>query len=97
MSRRLRLTPAARGDLSQIWDYTEETWGAAQAEKYLGELYAAMQRLVADPDRGRACYEIRQGYRRFAIERHVIFYRAETDGLDVIRVLHQRMDPDLHL
>lgn len=97
MSRQLRLTPAAREDLSEIWDYTEETWGVTQAEKYLGELQSAMERLVDDPDRGRACDEIRQGYRRFAIERHLIFYIAHSGSLDVIRVLHQRMDPGLHM
>nr|WP_323123832.1 hypothetical protein [Burkholderia alba] len=28
---------------------------------------------------------------------HVVFYRATTATLDVIRVLHQRMDVDRHL
>ena len=97
MSLRLRLSPAARGDLSEIWDYSEETWGPAQAEKYLGELQAAMERLADDPTRGRPCDEIRHGYRRFAVERHLIFYITQTDSIDVIRVLHQRMDPGLHL
>ncbi|MGZ7177587.1 type II toxin-antitoxin system RelE/ParE family toxin, partial [Burkholderia gladioli] len=28
---------------------------------------------------------------------HVVFYRETTTTLDVIRVLHQRMDVDRHL
>jgi toxin ParE1/3/4 len=30
-----RLTPAAKSDLLGIWNYTVETWGENQAEKYL--------------------------------------------------------------
>jgi len=92
-----RLTPAARRDLSSIWDYTEQNWDAAQAETYLGEIRAALERLADDPVRGRACNEIREGYRRYAIGSHRIFYRAAPDGVDVIRILHQRMDPAAHI
>ena len=28
------LSPAAQADLSEIWDYTAEHWGEAQAERY---------------------------------------------------------------
>jgi toxin ParE1/3/4 len=30
-----RLTPAAKSDLINIWNYTSEKWGVKQAEKYL--------------------------------------------------------------
>lgn len=92
-----RLTPAAHRDLSSIWDYTEDRWDVRQAETYLLEIRAAIERIAAHPDRGRACDDIREGYRRYAIGSHLIFYRSRTDGIDVIRVLHQRMDPARHL
>ncbi len=92
-----RLTPAAQGDLSSIWDCTEEHWDVQQAETYLVEIRAAIERIADDPDRGRVCDDVREGYRRYAIGSHVIFYRSRTDGVDVIRVLHQRMDPTRHL
>jgi toxin ParE1/3/4 len=41
--------------------------------------------------------EIRVGYRRYAIGRHLIYFIARRDGVDVIRILHQRMDPTRHL
>ncbi|WP_026373895.1 type II toxin-antitoxin system RelE/ParE family toxin [Agrococcus lahaulensis] len=94
---RIRLTPAAQGDLSQIWDFTEERWDAAQAERYVGEIWAAIERVAGDPGRGRACDEIRKGYRRYGIGSHLLFYVARGDGIDVVRILHQRMDPTLHL
>ncbi|WP_144627914.1 type II toxin-antitoxin system RelE/ParE family toxin [Arthrobacter woluwensis] len=92
-----RLTPAARADLSSIWDYTAERWDTRQAETYIRELHAAMERIAEDPARGRTCDEIRAGYRKYAIGSHLIFYVVAADGVDVIRVLHQRMDSGRHL
>ncbi|HEV7182870.1 MAG TPA: type II toxin-antitoxin system RelE/ParE family toxin [Leifsonia sp.] len=90
-----RLTPAARRDLSSIWDYTEDNWGSQQAELYLNEIRAAFERIAKRPDRGRVCDEIRAGYRRYATGSHLVFYVvSNNDGrVDVIRILHQRMDP----
>ncbi len=92
-----RLTPAAKRDLSSIWDYTQERWDANQAETYVTEIRVAIERIAANPDRGRTCDEIRQGYRRYSIGSHLIFYVDRADSVDVIRILHQRMDPMRHL
>ncbi|HEY5222484.1 MAG TPA: type II toxin-antitoxin system RelE/ParE family toxin [Microbacteriaceae bacterium] len=90
-----RLTPAAKRDLSSIWD--SERWDANQAEMYVTEIRVAIERIAANPDRGRTCNEIRQGYRRYSIGSHLIFYVDRADGVDAIRILHQRMDPLRHL
>lgn len=92
-----RLTPAAQQDISAIWDFTEERWDLRQAETYIREIQAAIERIAADPRRGRFRSEIRQGYFSYAIGSHTIFYRRSTDGVDIIRVLHQRMDHSRHL
>lgn len=94
---RFRLSPAAQRDLSQIWDFTEERWDAHQAETYVGEIRAAIERVADDPTRGRACDDLREGYRRYGIGRHLLFFVERTHGIDVIRILHQRMDPTRHL
>jgi toxin ParE1/3/4 len=91
-----RLTPAAQRDLSSIWDFTEEHWDIRQAETYVSEIRAAIERVADDPVRGRACDEIRGGYRRYGIGSHLVFYVVSAEGVDVIRILHQRMDPTLH-
>ena len=92
----VRLTPAAQRDLSSIWDHTEERWDIRQAEIYLREIRAAIERIASDPVRGRACDEIREGYRQYSIGSHRIFYVESARGVDVIRILHQRMDPTRH-
>nr|WP_274637836.1 type II toxin-antitoxin system RelE/ParE family toxin [Microbacterium bovistercoris] len=92
-----RLTPAAKRDLSSIWDYTQERWDADQAALYVTEIRAAFERIAADPSRGRACDEVRPGYRRYSIGSHLVFYLDRADSVDIIRILHQRMDPMRHL
>ena len=47
-----RLTPAAQKDLSSIWDFTQDRWDAQQAEKYIREIQAAVERVASSPDRG---------------------------------------------
>ncbi len=95
--RRYRLAPAAQRDLSSIWDFTLERWDEIQAETYISEIRAAIERIAGDPQRGRNCDEIREGYRRYGIGSHLIFYIVRTDSVDVIRILHQRMDPARHI
>lgn len=91
-----RFTPAALKDLSAIWDSTEERWGGERAETYLREIGAAVERLAERPDRGHSCDEIRESHRRYAIGSHLVFYVERDGGIDVIRILHQRIDPTRH-
>ena len=97
MSRYL-LSPAARIDLEQIWDYTRHRWDVQQADEYLRELQRAIELAAENPRIGRACDEIRPGYRKLAAGSHTLYYRVTPDGIiDVVRILHQRMDVDRHL
>ncbi|OBJ10855.1 type II toxin-antitoxin system RelE/ParE family toxin [Mycobacterium sp. 1465703.0] len=92
------LSPAAQADLEQVWEYTHAHWGFDQAEQYLRELQSAIERAAANPRIGRACDEIRPGYRKLAAGSHMLFYRVKAEGVvDVVRILHQRMDVDRHL
>ena len=91
------LSPRAQSDLEGIWDYTESRWGGDQAEQYLREMGATFELLAGDPRRGQDCGHIRRGYRKYAIGSHVIFYRLSGEQVDVIRILHARMDFDQRL
>lgn len=91
-----RLTPAAQRDLSSIWDFTRDRWNM-HPEVYGIEIRDAIERIATNPDRGRSCDEIRLGYRRYPVGSHLLFYIARDGMIDVVRILHQRMDPTLHL
>lgn len=91
------LSKAADADLEQIARRSVEQWGFARAEAYLLTLHQAFERLAAFPDLGRSIDDVRRGYFRFESESHVAFYRKETSGILIVRVLHQRMQPERHL
>ena len=95
---RYLLSPAAQVDLGQIWDYTCHRWDVEQADDYLRELQRAIELAAVNPQIGRACDEIRAGYRKLSAGSHTLYYRVTTEGIiDVVRVLHQRMDVDHQL
>ena len=91
------LSPKAKSDLGGIWDYTLEEWGVEQAEKYVRELWAEMQKQSNDHSTSTDIGDVRPGYRKKKSGSHVIFFRLINEGIDVIRILHQRMDFDRHL
>jgi toxin ParE1/3/4 len=90
------LSPRAQVDLDEIWDYSASHWGDAQAEVYARQIQTPIELIAKTPHRGRPCDDIRPGYSKFAVGSHVLFYRLTDDGIDVVRVLHQRMDFDRH-
>ena len=73
----------------QIWAYTVEIWDKDQAERYLRMLNIGFVDLTLNPTLGRSCDTVREGYRKFRVGRHVIFYRVIEQRIDVVRVLHQ--------
>ena len=94
---RFILSPRAQADLNEIWDYTAKHWGMEQAEVYVRQLETAIKSVAADPQLGRSCDGIRAGYKKYPAGSHVLFFRLTGAGIDVIRILHRRMDFDHHL
>jgi toxin ParE1/3/4 len=92
-----RLTKLAKADLRSIGRYTEKTWGREQRNRYLAQLDGSFHALANNPEKGRSCDEIRQGYRKYQVGRHLVFYRPAEGGIAIIRILHERMDIDAHL
>ncbi|WP_439545641.1 type II toxin-antitoxin system RelE/ParE family toxin [Sandarakinorhabdus sp.] len=92
-----RLTPAAQQDLDDIFEHSVSLWGLATALRYTENLQAAFAMLAGAPQRARSCEAIRPGYRRLGVGGHVIFFKATSYGIAVIRILHQRMDASRHL
>lgn len=90
------LTPQAQSDIEQIWNYTANRWSLDLSNIGLRLVRTAIETVAADPDRGHICDDLRTGYRKYSTGSHVIFYRTTADGVDIVRVLHQRLDFDQH-
>ncbi len=93
---RVILSPKAKSDLSDILDYTLAEWGVDQAEKYVRELWAVMQAHACDSSTSTDISDVRKGYRKIGSGSHIIFFKLTVDGIDVVRILHQRMDFERH-
>ncbi len=94
---RYSLHPGAQADLEDIWRYSIEHWGEERAERYMNDLRQAVERAAEAPSAGQ---ELRIGARVVHVRRaasHRIFYRTTADGIEILRVLHARMDFARHL
>ncbi len=91
------LSPQAQADLDEIWDHSAAHWGDDQAEAYARQIQAAIEMIAKTSRRGRPCDDIRPGYFKLAVGSHVLFYRQIGEIIDIVRILHQRMDFDRHL
>lgn len=92
-----RLTERAKADVRSIGRYTPATWGREQRNISLARLDACFHLLAREPHRGRACDDIRPGYRKYHVGRHLIFSRVSAEGVEIIRILPDRMDIEAHL
>ena len=90
----IRLTPLADADLDEIWDYLSQNLSEDFAESYLLKLELQLELLLSQPMMGRSAEELRKGLRRFPFQNHVVFYEPMSNGIEVIRVLHQAQDID---
>ena len=91
---RVLFTPAAKRDLESIRDFSFENWGAEKAEDYLRRIFHSARELAERPNLGRSRDDVLPGYRSRRVGSHAIFFKVLDGGIEVIRILHQRMDVD---
>lgn len=90
-------TPLAQADLKEIWHFTYNTWGEEQADNYLMQLDIGIRQLSENPKLGKPCDDIRRNYRSIHINRHVAYYIVHDGIIEIIRILHARMDAWQHI
>jgi len=93
MPNKYILTNKAVEDLSGIWNYTFETWSETQADKYYFMLLDTCQDLADENAKGKQYPEIHSDVFGIRAGQHIIFYRrVKQDTIEIIRILHSRMD-----
>lgn len=94
---RYTLSPQALRSLQQISAYTLENFGRKQQKQYLQNLRTTMQAVAQNPGIGRDRSDLKAGYLSVPVGKHNIYFRTQAWGIEVIDVLHQSMEPPLHL
>lgn len=83
--------PRAHGDLVEIWGYIAED-SEARADAFIDRIDRTFQTLAQRPAMGRLRGELATGLRSFPVGRYVIFFRALSNGVEIVRVLHGARD-----
>ena len=91
-----RLSRKAEADLIGIAYYSSDTFGIERALAYGDGLLEVFDRLVISPEMG-VSVPPRPGVRKYIYQSHTIFYRVSTNGISILRILHQGMDVLRHL
>ena len=91
------ISKKAVSDLEDIWLYTVEKWSIEQADRYYSLLFDEINFICKNVDSGKSMDHVRKGYRASKVKSHLIFYRVTNDIIEIIRILHERMDIDNRL
>lgn len=87
------LRQEAINDLTDIWNYTVQEWSESQADKYYEAIKYACKEIGENPSIGRNYTEISRHLLGLNSGKHIIFYhQISEDEIEVIRILHERMD-----
>ncbi len=86
-----RFTPSAYEDLIDIWLYTQETWGEAQADLYQDTLHQCCERIAGGEVQARSLPEIER-IRSRRCQHHYLFFVEQDRGIVIVAVLHERMN-----
>jgi toxin ParE1/3/4 len=87
------LRQEAIDDLTDIWEYTLQEWSENQADKYFETIKFACKEIGQNPNIGKVYTEISKNLLGLKSGKHIIFYhKISEDEIEVIRILHERMD-----
>ena len=88
-----RITERAEDDLDSVWAYIA-TDSHQAADRMIDAVLASSRLHVRFPGMGQDRRELGPGVRSFIVSPFVVFYRAQGDTIEVLRVLHSARDID---
>ena len=89
-----RISVRASKDIENIWLYTFENWSQEQADRYINLIFDEIEYLFQNANSGKDFSYVRKDYRCSKVKSHLIFYKKteKQNEIEIIRILHQRMD-----
>lgn len=88
---RVRKTVLAEQDLDEIWLHIAVENPTA-ADGVLDKIDQQAALLARNPKLGRARPELLDGLRSFPVGNYILFYKPESGGIEIVRVLHGARD-----
>lgn len=88
--REVRFSPSALNDLAEIFEDISLKASPVVAERYLGRLIGAAERIGYSAEAGRPRDDLRRGLRSWPVQnRAVITYAIEDDVVVIAKVFHR--------
>ena len=86
------LSQAADKDFETIFEYGIDTFGLDQALEYQDGMKQRFEELAKQPKLYQAVDHVHKDYRRSVYAKHSIYYRIESNGIRIMRIL-KHQDP----
>ena len=86
------ISKKAVSDLEEIWLFTVEKWSTEPADRHYNLIFDEINYICKNINAGKSMEHVRKGYRASKVKSHLIFYRVINNTIEVIRILHERMD-----
>ena len=98
MSRiKYRISESAVNDLDGIWEYTFFNWSKEQADRYHNLIMNEIEFISENSSYGKSMDHIKEGYLVSYVKSHMIFFKRNEGIVEIIRILHQKMDVESNL
>ena len=97
MASKYTYSKRAAQQVASIYREIYENWGSKLADTYDKKISVAVAMLANNPDAGQNCDDIREGYQRFEVGSHIIFYRKRENDIFIVQIIHNRMDASRRL
>ena len=92
-----RLTTTAVSHIEEIFGFSTQQFGEAQAEAYVEGLKRTLGLLAEFPRMGMAVYELRPGLRRFVFSSHIVFYTPHEHFVLINAIIHSKRNIRRHM
>ncbi|NRS90871.1 toxin ParE1/3/4 [Flavobacterium sp. 7E] len=87
------ISEKALEDLNNIWVYTAENWSVEHANRYYNLIVDEIEYVSVSFDKTKDFSNIMKNYKFSKVKSHLVFYKkTENTEMEVVRILHERMD-----
>jgi toxin ParE1/3/4 len=93
----VNFSPESESDIFNIWEFGASIFGDVQATRYVLDIKERVNWLAGNTEIWNRRSDVDASIYSYVQGSHQIFFEVEGDVLNVLRILHQRMDPGIHL
>src|SRR5580692_7199108 len=91
------ISKKAVSNLEEIWLYPAEKSSLERADRYYHLIIDEINYISKHPFAGKSMEHVRKGYSVSKVKSHLILYRVLPAKIEVIRILHEKMDIESRL